>query len=262
MLKRALALGIVFFVGLIAVYAGPTTISSQTGARSKGPAESRLVRHLAVLSPIPANAQAETESGAEQSAGALYLRAFAPAGAENAGPFPKGSDARPGSMDEPAAPDSGPGSPADPEAESSGPDASNGDADAQPEEGVADEEETGPERERMVSDRSGVTSAAIAARFRHPTEISGIATYYHPSLAGGLMANGRPYDPSAMTAASNRWPLGTLLRVTHNRSIVVEITDRGNFTHALDLSSGAFRALAGTLAPGVISVTIEEDEWN
>ena len=43
----------------------------------------------------------------------------------------------------------------------------------------------------------------------------GNATYYHPSLHGGTMANGEPYsrfDP--IIAASPFFPLGTIVRVT------------------------------------------------
>lgn len=83
------------------------------------------------------------------------------------------------------------------------------------------------------------------------------ATYYHPSLAGGRMANGRPYNPNAMTAASNRYKLGTKVRVTNRRnkkSVVVTITDRcGNCS--IDLSTAAFRRIA-PLRQGRVSVKV------
>jgi rare lipoprotein A len=72
------------------------------------------------------------------------------------------------------------------------------------------------------------------------------ATYYHPSLAGRIKANGRPYRPGAMTAASNHYRLGTRLRVTNRRtgkSVVVTVTDRcGNCS--IDLSRAAFQRIA------------------
>ena len=72
------------------------------------------------------------------------------------------------------------------------------------------------------------------------------ATYYHPSLSGRTMANGRPYNPGAMTAASNRYKLGTRVKVTNRKngkSVIVTITDRcGNCS--IDLSKAAFRRIA------------------
>lgn len=83
------------------------------------------------------------------------------------------------------------------------------------------------------------------------------ATYYHPSLAGRKMANGRPYRPGAMTAASNRFKLGTKVKVTNRRngrSVVVTITDRcGNCS--IDLSKAAFRQIAN-LKQGRVPVKI------
>jgi rare lipoprotein A (peptidoglycan hydrolase) len=74
------------------------------------------------------------------------------------------------------------------------------------------------------------------------------ATYYHPSLAGEPMANGRPYDPrNPRLASSNRHRLGTLLRlrrVDGAAAVVVEIMDRGSPQLSLDLSEAAFEQLA------------------
>ena len=72
------------------------------------------------------------------------------------------------------------------------------------------------------------------------------ATYYHSSLAGRTMANGRPYNPGAMTAASNSYKLGTRVKVTNRKngkSVIVTITDRcGNCS--IDLSKAAFSRIA------------------
>lgn len=72
------------------------------------------------------------------------------------------------------------------------------------------------------------------------------ATYYHHSLAGRTMANGRPYNPGAMTAASNHYRLGTKVKVTNRKngkSVIVTITDRcGNCS--IDLSKAAFSRIA------------------
>lgn len=72
------------------------------------------------------------------------------------------------------------------------------------------------------------------------------ATYYHSSLAGRKMANGQRYNPNRMTAASNRYRLGSRVKVTNRRtgkSVIVTITDRcGNCS--IDLSKAAFRRIA------------------
>ncbi len=118
------------------------------------------------------------------------------------------------------------------------------------------------------------TSKSVASHPSGPQ--AGIATYYGAFFHGKLMANGKRfnmYDPT--TTASNAWPLGTRLRVRRvaggpwdatlspaerkryiGRSIVVTVTDRGHFSHALDLSQAAF-ALLGRPSEGVIHVQIE-----
>ncbi len=65
------------------------------------------------------------------------------------------------------------------------------------------------------------------------------------------MANGQPFDPDQLTAASWFFPFGTKVQVIHkNRSVVVEITDRGPALRlvrqgrTIDLSEAAFRQLA------------------
>lgn len=76
----------------------------------------------------------------------------------------------------------------------------------------------------------------------------GLATWYGQPYHGRRMANGQVfdmYDPT--TTASNRFPLGTWLRVTNpanGRSVEVQVRDRGAFSHALDLSYAAFAQLA------------------
>jgi rare lipoprotein A len=76
------------------------------------------------------------------------------------------------------------------------------------------------------------------------------------------MANGQPFDPDKLTAASWFYDLGTKVVVTHeNRSVIVEITDRGPAKFLLkegrkiDLSRAAFAKLAD-LDLGLIDVTI------
>jgi rare lipoprotein A (peptidoglycan hydrolase) len=85
-------------------------------------------------------------------------------------------------------------------------------------------------------------------------------TYYHPSLHGSRMANGLPYnrwDP--LIAASNWYPLGTLLKVTRQETdshIYVRVQDRGSPALTIDLSEAGFSQL-GVLPEGRIRVWAE-----
>jgi rare lipoprotein A len=76
------------------------------------------------------------------------------------------------------------------------------------------------------------------------------------------MANGRPFNPDKLTAASWFYDLGTMVTVTcGDRSVVVEIADRGPAKRLvkrgrkIDLSRAAFAKLAPPLV-GLIDVTI------
>ena len=81
-----------------------------------------------------------------------------------------------------------------------------------------------------------------------PTETTGIASWYGESHRGRIMANGKRFDPDALTCACWDYPLGTKLLVSRGRkSVVVTVTDRGPAKHlgrAIDLSAAAFRRLA------------------
>jgi LysM repeat protein len=92
---------------------------------------------------------------------------------------------------------------------------------------------------------------ATALGFFFPTlstADSGMATWYGPGFQGNVMYDGQiynMYDPT--TTACNVYPLGTWLQVTNTangRSVVVQVRDRGDFSHALDLSYAAFKLIA------------------
>jgi rare lipoprotein A len=54
------------------------------------------------------------------------------------------------------------------------------------------------------------------------------ATWYGDTERGKLMANGRPFNPDALTAASWNYPLRSKLKVVYgNKSVLVEVTDKG-----------------------------------
>ena len=87
-----------------------------------------------------------------------------------------------------------------------------------------------------------------------------IASWERFDDAGHLAANGQPFNPSAMTCATRRWPLGAILRVedVHNHSAVtVRVTDRTarKYANRIDLSPAAFEKLNG-LALGLCKVTV------
>ena len=76
-------------------------------------------------------------------------------------------------------------------------------------------------------------------------------------------ASGEVFDPSAMTAASYGWPLGTLVRVTNpknSKSVDVKINDRGpnkRLGRLIDLSQGSWKKISDN-KPGLIDVDVEE----
>ena len=90
------------------------------------------------------------------------------------------------------------------------------------------------------------------------------ASWYGEKQRGLPMANGQPFNPDKLTGASWFFDFGSMVVVTHaNRSVIVEITDRGptkrlvNEGRKIDLSRAAFAKLAD-LDLGLISVTIRK----
>ena len=78
------------------------------------------------------------------------------------------------------------------------------------------------------------------------------------------MANGQRFNPDKLTGASWSFDFGTKVVVTHaNRSVVVEITDRGPAKRLfqdgrkIDLSRAAFAKLADPDF-GLIDVTVRK----
>jgi len=110
------------------------------------------------------------------------------------------------------------------------------------------------------------TQAARAEITSKPQK--GFASWYGEELRGRLMANGKPFNPDKLTAASWFYPLGTRVRVTMRspesepRSVLVTITDRGPAKRlveqgrVIDLGFAAFRKLAEPDL-GLVEVTVE-----
>ena len=90
------------------------------------------------------------------------------------------------------------------------------------------------------------------------------ASWYGEKHRGLLMANGHRFNPDKLTGASLFFDFGTKVIVTHaNRSVVVEITDRGpakrlvDEGRKIDLSRAAFAKLADPDL-GLIAVTVRK----
>lgn len=84
---------------------------------------------------------------------------------------------------------------------------------------------------------------------------TGKASWYGEDHRGRLMANGHPFDPDKLTAASWFYPLGARLLVTSRtphstKQVIVTVTDRGpakrlvRHGRIIDLTHEAFRRLA------------------
>lgn len=90
-------------------------------------------------------------------------------------------------------------------------------------------------------------------------EIRCVASWEQFDEAGRIGANGRPFDPLAMTCATRLFPLGSRLVVTdvHNKlSVTVTVTDvtPRRYARRIDLSPLAFNVLNG-LPLGICEVS-------
>lgn len=101
--------------------------------------------------------------------------------------------------------------------------------------------------------------AAVAIIFAAGNADACPASFYGSAHHGHTMANGKPFDMYALTAAHRTYPFGTRLKVTYRgRSVIVTVTDRGPASwtgRCIDLSYGAAQAL-GMVRAGVGNVTI------
>ncbi|MBL7697662.1 MAG: septal ring lytic transglycosylase RlpA family protein [Chitinophagaceae bacterium] len=109
-------------------------------------------------------------------------------------------------------------------------------------------------------------SAADSIRRMHrktpvPSTETGVASYYHSKFQGRPTASGEKYDQEKMTAAHNRLPLGTRIKVTNlrnKRSVIVRVNDRLHHrnTRLVDLSRAAAAKL-GYIGRGITRVRVE-----
>lgn len=91
--------------------------------------------------------------------------------------------------------------------------------------------------------------------------IANYATWYGNQFNGRLTASGERFNQHAMTCASNRYKLGTQLKVTNTangKSVVCRVNDRGKLGRGVvvDLSKGAFAKIA-PLSQGKTKVKVK-----
>ena len=88
------------------------------------------------------------------------------------------------------------------------------------------------------------------------------ACYYHNKFNGRKTASGIIFSNNKLTAAHKSLTFGTKVKVTNienNKSVIVEISDRGPFTKGLeiDLSKKAFDAISHDEKAGKLQVKLE-----
>lgn len=84
--------------------------------------------------------------------------------------------------------------------------------------------------------------------------LAGSATFYSDYYNGRRMANGRTFSQGSNTIATNKYPLGTRLRLCYKKRCVVGVV-RDRCRCSFDLSKGLFRQLA-PLKKGRINVKV------
>jgi rare lipoprotein A len=107
------------------------------------------------------------------------------------------------------------------------------------------------------------TLAVMLFSIFYSQSTTGKASYYGKQHHGRKMASGGVFNMWSMTCASNKYPLGTRLKITNpenDKSVIVKVTDRGGFGkygRILDLSKGAFAEIA-SVSKGVITVVVNK----
>lgn len=90
------------------------------------------------------------------------------------------------------------------------------------------------------------------------------ATYYGGAFHGNYTKSGEVFDKHKMTCASNKFPLGAVIKVTNKenkRSVIVRVTDTGAMpNHVIDLSEGAFKKI-GNLKQGRLKIKVNIIKW-
>ncbi len=106
-----------------------------------------------------------------------------------------------------------------------------------------------------------MTNFLISSTTQKKFSQTGKASYYAEKFEGRRTSSGENYRKNAFSAAHQKLPFGTKVRVTNianGKSVVVKINDRGPFTknRIIDLSLIAAKKIE-MIQDGVIKVKIE-----
>lgn len=113
-----------------------------------------------------------------------------------------------------------------------------------------------------VASKGEKEKKAAANKEKSTDSLVGMASWYGPRFHGKRTATGDKYDQNALTCASNRFPLGTWLKVTYlksGKSVIVRVNDRMHprMKRVVDLSKAAASEI-GIMKVGVGKVLIED----
>jgi rare lipoprotein A len=88
------------------------------------------------------------------------------------------------------------------------------------------------------------------------------STWYN--LEGNITKSGEVFRSNGMTCASNKFPIGAILKITNKenkKSVIVRCNDTGKMSdNVIDLSKGAFKKIA-KLEEGRINVKVNIIRW-
>lgn len=88
------------------------------------------------------------------------------------------------------------------------------------------------------------------------------STWYN--LDGNITKSGEVFKSNKMTCASNKFPIGAILKITNKenkRSVIVRVNDCGKMSdNVIDLSQGAFKKIA-KLEDGRIKIKVAIIKW-
>lgn len=104
----------------------------------------------------------------------------------------------------------------------------------------------------------GATDSVISD---NPRVLHGIASYYSDKFNGRKTANGEIFDQTKFTAACNKLPFGTRIRVTNEKngqSVIVRVNDRlhPKMKRVVDLSKAAAKKI-NIISKGLAKVKVE-----
>lgn len=85
------------------------------------------------------------------------------------------------------------------------------------------------------------------------------ATWYGEEFNDQVTFSGEKFNCNKLTCASNKFPMGTKLKITNKenkKSVIVKVNDKGGMgEYTIDLSKEAFKRIA-ELKTGVIDVKV------